>query len=66
MVHWESVNDRFFCPCHNGAFDASGAPTEGPPAKAKQYLTRFPLKVEGKLLYVDAPTSSVVEAEDRA
>ncbi len=29
-VHWESQNDRFFCPCHNGAFDASGKATAGP------------------------------------
>jgi cytochrome b6-f complex iron-sulfur subunit len=36
QVHWEAVNDRFFCPCHNGAFDANGKPTEGPPAKANQ------------------------------
>ena len=21
QVHWESNNDRFFCPCHKGAFD---------------------------------------------
>ena len=55
-VHWESQNDRFFCPCHNGAFDASGKPTEGPPASANQELTRFPLKVEAGLLYIEVPT----------
>ena len=59
QVHWESVNDRFFCPCHNGAFDASGKPTEGPPAAAGQELTRFPLKVEDGLLFIDAPLHSV-------
>jgi cytochrome b6-f complex iron-sulfur subunit len=52
-VHWEGQNSRFFCPCHNGAFDASGRPTEGPPKDANQSLTRFPLKVEGSLLFIE-------------
>lgn len=58
-VHWEAQNDRFFCPCHNGAFDASGKPTEGPPAAANQELTRFPLKVERGLLYIEVPTEGL-------
>lgn len=58
-VHWESQNDRFFCPCHNGAFDASGKATEGPPATANQELKRFPLKVESGLLYILVSTESV-------
>jgi Rieske Fe-S protein len=60
QVHWESQNDRFFCPCHNGAFDESGKPTEGPPAAAGQELTRFPLKVEEGLLYIEVPLESIV------
>ncbi len=59
-VHWESQNDRFFCPCHNGAFDASGKATAGPPAAANQELTRFQLKVEKGLLYIEVPTESIV------
>ncbi|MFC1758021.1 ubiquinol-cytochrome c reductase iron-sulfur subunit [Planctomycetota bacterium] len=58
-VHWESQNSRFFCPCHNGAFDAAGKPTEGPPLAANQELTRFPLKVDGGLLYIEIPTESL-------
>lgn len=58
-VHWEPQNDRFFCPCHNGAFDASGQPTEGPPKSANQELTRFPLKIEGDLLYIEVSTESL-------
>lgn len=58
-VHWESQNDRFFCPCHNGAFDALGKPTEGPPAQANQELTRFPLKVEKGLLYIEVAMESL-------
>lgn len=58
-VHWEANNDRFFCPCHNGAFDAQGAPTEGPPASANQHLTRFPLAVDGSLLMVQVPLGGI-------
>ncbi|WP_146452716.1 QcrA and Rieske domain-containing protein [Bythopirellula polymerisocia] len=58
-VHWESQNNRFFCPCHNGAFDASGKATEGPPAAANQSLKRFPLMVENGLLFIKVPTESV-------
>lgn len=55
QVHWEPQNDRFFCPCHNGAFDRQGAPIAGPPQAANQSLTHFPVKVEGGLVYVEAP-----------
>ncbi|MEK6246606.1 MAG: ubiquinol-cytochrome c reductase iron-sulfur subunit [Planctomycetales bacterium] len=59
QVHWEVQNDRFFCPCHNGVFDASGNPKEGPPAAANQKLTRFPLRVEDDLLYIEVPVAPV-------
>ena len=55
-VHWEAQNERFFCPCHNGAFDASGKATEGPPAAANQELKRFPLMVEDGLLFIELPS----------
>jgi len=58
-VHWESNNDRFFCPCHNGAFDRQGNATAGPPLAAHQRLTRFPLKVENGLLFLEAPLASL-------
>ena len=58
-VHWEAQHDRFFCPCHNGAFDPTGKATEGPPAAAKQSLEKFPLKVEKGLLYISVPTDSL-------
>jgi cytochrome b6-f complex iron-sulfur subunit len=66
QVHWESNKDRFFCPCHNGAFDASGQATEGPPAAANQQLTRFPLKVENGLLFVEAPLHSATNRSSEA
>lgn len=51
-VFWEPNNNRFFCPCHNGAFNAEGQATEGPPAKDGQNLSRYPLKVEDGLLFI--------------
>ena len=54
-VHWEQQNSRFFCPCHNGAFDAEGKPLSGPPAKANQSLPQFALKVENGLLFIEVP-----------
>lgn len=59
QVHWEPAQDRFFCPCHNGAFDPSGKPIAGPPLQGDQQLTRFPLKIESGLLYVLVPLKSV-------
>lgn len=53
QVHWESQNNRFFCPCHNGAFNAEGVATEGPPADARQSLARYPLMVEKGLLFIE-------------
>lgn len=60
-VHWESQNDRFFCPCHNGAFDPQGNPTEGPPAAAGQQLSRFPLQVANGLLFIEVPLRSILD-----
>jgi cytochrome b6-f complex iron-sulfur subunit len=62
-VHWESNNDRFFCPCHNGAFDRQGQATAGPPKAAHQSLTRFPLKVENGLLLLEAPLASLASTD---
>ncbi len=59
-VHWEVQNERFFCPCHNGVFDAQGNATEGPPAAASQQLKRFPLRVEDGLLFIEVPLRSVL------
>lgn len=52
-VHWETQNKRFFCPCHNGAFNVEGVSTAGPPFEAKQNLARFPLKVENGNLFIE-------------
>jgi Rieske Fe-S protein len=59
QVHWEAPNDRFFCPCHNGAFDRSGKAIAGPPMDAGQSLPRYALKVERGLLYIEVPVPSI-------
>lgn len=56
QVHWEGQNNRFFCPCHNGAFDPTGKAIAGPPAESKQSLPQYPLKVENGLLFIEVPT----------
>ena len=63
-VHWEAQNSRFFCPCHNGAFDPSGKATEGPPAAANQSLARFPLKVENGLLYIAVSSETLTRSKE--
>lgn len=60
QVHWEAANNRFFCPCHNGAFDAEGNGTEGPPKG--QSLLRYPVKVEGGLLFLEVPMERIARA----
>jgi len=55
QVHWQPAENRFFCPCHGGAFDPSGKATAGPPFEAGQALPRYPLKIEKGLLFIEAP-----------
>jgi len=69
QVHWEPQNNRYFCPCHNGAFRPDGKAYEGPPAEAGQSLPQYPLKVEAGLLYIEVPLEGLaihdVAAEPR-
>lgn len=60
QVHWESQNNRFFCPCHNGAFDREGHPISGPVKEANQSLSRYKLHVEHGLLFIETATTSLV------
>ena len=65
VVDFQPKEKRFFCPCHNGTFDRSGAATGGPPAEAGQSLPRYPLKIDAGLLYieVDLPRAGHPAAE---
>jgi nitrite reductase/ring-hydroxylating ferredoxin subunit len=75
-VHWEAQNDRFFCPCHNGAFDAAGKGISGPPGDAGQTLPRYELRVDEGRLFLgidlrsaaapDKPTDESAGEDDSA
>lgn len=54
-VHWQAVQERFFCPCHNGVFDAEGTGVSGPPGDAGLNLARFPLEIRHGLLFIEVP-----------
>ena len=41
------------------AFDPEGKPVSGPPKAAGQELSRYPLKIEGGLLYIAMSVRSV-------
>ena len=49
-VRWEEDKKAFFCPCHNGFFDADGKVTGGPPPRP---LDEFKHKVEGGKLFIE-------------
>jgi menaquinol-cytochrome c reductase iron-sulfur subunit len=49
--HWEAGTQRFFCPCHNGVFDATGKVVSGPPPRPLDY---YDSKVEAGTLYMGA------------
>lgn len=55
-VHWEPQHQRYFCPCHNGAFDAAGKGISGPPGDAGQSLPQYRLTVEKQLLFIEGPS----------
>lgn len=59
QVSWQTAQDRFFCPCHNGTFDAQGRGTGGPPGEAGQSLPRYPLRVQNGLLFIEVPTEKL-------
>lgn len=50
-VHFESQQQRFVCPCHQGIFDADGVAVSGPPAQAKQKLKPYPIELDGASMY---------------
>lgn len=58
QVHWQSKNQQFFCPCHNGAFSPEGKAIAGPPKDANQFLARYALKIENDLLFIKVAVPS--------
>ena len=50
-VHWEAQRERFFCPCHQGVFDADGIARSGPPADSGSNLRPYRIDVDGDSIY---------------
>ncbi len=48
-VRWLADRGQFFCPCHEGQFDAHGNVLGGPPPRP---LDRYPVKVENGQLFI--------------
>lgn len=61
QVHWEAQNNHYFCPCHNGTFDAEGIGTGGPPGDAGMTLPKYPLKVEKGLLFIEVAVGQLAQ-----
>ena len=63
LVHWQQLNNRFFCPCHNGVFNPQGKAISGPPAEAGQSLAKYPLKIDNHLLFIEVPIEGLRSPE---
>lgn len=48
-VRWIAEDSKFFCPCHNGVFDKTGAVLEGPPPRP---LDQYELKIEDDNIFI--------------
>lgn len=48
-VHWEEEENSFYCPCHEGTYDAEGNVTSGPPEAP---LRRFQHEMRGDTIVV--------------
>ena len=44
VVQWRSAADEYFCPCHQGRYDATGNPIAGPPPRP---LAMVPVSIRG-------------------
>lgn len=52
QVHWKPEEKIFFCPCHDGVFDADGNPVKGPPPTP---LAQYPVEIRGASIFVSMP-----------
>jgi len=50
-VLWESREERFVCPCHQGIFDAAGVAVAGPPEQSGSNLRPYQIEVNGNSIY---------------
>jgi Rieske Fe-S protein len=45
VVRWQADADEYFCPCHQGRYDANGNPIAGPPPRP---LSLVPVSIQGR------------------
>lgn len=61
QVHWQPQRNRYFCPCHNGVFDAEGRGVAGPVEGT--VLSGYPVEVRNGLLFIKvAPAPLITQA----
>lgn len=58
QVQWNEGDRQYTCPCHEGVFDSSGQPVQGPPPAP---LREFTVEVRTSFIQVD--TRATREAE---
>jgi cytochrome b6-f complex iron-sulfur subunit len=44
VVRWVAEAEEYFCPCHQGRYDADGNPVAGPPPRP---LSSVPVSIRG-------------------
>ena len=59
QVRWEGQNNRYFCPCHNGTFDARARQREDRLSTPGLSLPRYALTVQQGLLYIQVPAEQL-------
>ncbi len=64
QVHWQPQHNRYFCPCHNGVFDAEGRGVAGPPEG--MVLSGYPVEVRNGLLFIKVEPSPLIAPETRS
>jgi len=52
LVEWLPQEEKFFCPCHSGYFDAEGKNIAGPPPAP---LEEYQVEVKDGVIYVSIP-----------
>jgi len=52
LVEWLPQEEKFFCPCHSGYFDADGRNIAGPPPSP---LEEYEVEVKDGAIYVSIP-----------
>jgi cytochrome b6-f complex iron-sulfur subunit len=57
-VHWDSANDEFLCPCHDGHFDANGIATAGPPLDMGGQLPQYNVSIDGDMVFLEMEVTS--------